>query len=120
MDKQEIFNKVWERAKIHVKSINPASDLCMYRNPNGNNNHCFVGVCIPDELYDPAIEEARVVNLLNPNVRYWYNSKITKLFEGIEPNFLGDLQRIHDHTPFIDWELNLKEIANKYNLSIPA
>ena len=57
---QEIFDKAWQAFVVEQR---PASvcydsdgdlDSCLYRDPNGNR--CAIGLCIPDDQYDPGIE----------------------------------------------------------------
>lgn len=122
MNLQEVFNKVWERSKIHVKSMNLESEdnSCFYRNPDGSKNHCFVGICIPDELYDPVIEDGGIQDILDPENKYRYDAKIATIFEGIDPNLLGRLQYIHDNRSCKEWETELRHFARMNGLIIPV
>ena len=118
MNLQEVFNKVWERSKIHVKSIN-LEYSCFYRNPDGSKNHCFVGICIPDESYSSGIEDGRIQDILDPENKYRYDAKIATIFEGIDPNLLGKLQYIHDNRSCKEWETELRYFASVNKLTIP-
>ena len=114
MSLQDVFNKVWERAKIKERSESLQS--CLYRNPDGSKNHCFVGVCIPDELYDPKMDEAATGadQLL---IKY---PKVCELFNFQDAGLaLLDLQRIHDYGDPDDWEPELVKFASNNNLTIP-
>lgn len=114
MSLQDVFNKVWERAKIKERCESEVA--CLYRNPDGSKNHCFVGVCIPDELYDPKMDEVAsgAITILN---KY---PKVCELFNFNEAGFiLNELQAIHDYNDYDDWDSNLREFAYKYKLTIP-
>lgn len=114
MSLQDVFNKVWERAKIKERCESRVS--CLYRNPDGSKNHCFVGVCIPDELYDPKMDEnaygADTILTKYPKVCELFN------FDGASLKLL-DLQRIHDCDDPDNWEPELIKFANNHNLTIP-
>ena len=114
MSLQDVFNKVWERAKIKERS--ESEEACLYRNPDGSKNHCFVGVCIPDELYDPKMDEiasgADTILIKYP--------KVCELFNFPDADsILLDLQRIHDYDDPDNWESELVKFANIHNLTIP-
>lgn len=105
---EEVFNKVWERAKIPYKSMD--NGRCVYRNPDGSKNHCFVGVCIPDELYDPIMDNGGSI---------YNNKEVKSLFDSNLHAPLKELQRIHDFESPNMWPVELRLFAKGHNLSIP-
>ena len=108
---QEVFNKVWERAKVKVKSSDPADITCTYRNSDGSQNHCFVGICIPDELYRPEMDDSSGGVEVNEHVRKLFPEKLIPA--------LAELQRIHDCSEPSDWGDQLIKFAKKHDLKIP-
>ena len=60
MTNQEIFDKIWERAKTKKKA--EVNGLCEYRSKKGKLA-CFIGYLIPDELYDKRIEENSISSI---------------------------------------------------------
>lgn len=117
MNLREVLDKVRERAKIPVKSsklLAPGWERCYYRNPDGSKNHCFVGVCIPDEIYNRSMEGAGTAWSV-----YQDYEEVAALFdESVDPEcHLQELQRIHDSYPPDTWELKLKQFAAQNNLA---
>ena len=111
---QEVFNKVWERAKVEVRSFDSTKAICTYRNSDGSKNHCFVGVCIPDELYTPEMEDGGSISV---------NECVKSLFHKTLHPALQELQSIHDnrgHYGTDDWPAELTKFAKKHRLKIPA
>jgi hypothetical protein len=113
MTKQEIFDTV----AIHLikqgkKSVGD-DGKCKFRTPEGLK--CAVGCLIPDEVYDPSMEDESVESLI-----YAHDA-----LDFLNPNalFLLKLQSAHDREPLEDqtWMdaviLRLRKIAEKYNLS---
>lgn len=95
MNRQEIFNKVYDYAKtmqgpsyFMEDGINPT---CAYRGCNGNK--CLIGALIPDSLYCKQMESNVIENLLQ---------EFPQLDDYLEINdnedvlFLGALQSCHD------------------------
>jgi len=119
---QEIFDKVWNHFVVNKgpASFNNESGMCKYRGDNGAK--CAVGLFIPDEDYDPKIENYtanadRVTSLLPFTVN---DSKVSYLLE---------LQRCHDRAVqyltntedfYIVVERRLRELAELHNLLIPC
>lgn len=105
--KQELFNKVWERAKIQKKSVSSGGN-CHYRNPDGSGNHCFIGIAIPDENYNHHMEGLSA-HALSP-----------RLFPNIcDALFLNQLQFIHDTISCYLWQQELTNFATQHELTIP-
>ena len=100
MEDQEFFDKV----KTHLltqnaKSISPTG-YCKYR---FGGLSCAIGCCIPDEVYDSAMEmlSSDILIELFPNLNVYFGS----------PELSRRLQRLHDNVEVAEWEsaLNLLE-----------
>ncbi len=91
MTDQEVFDKVvrhlWQQGERAGDG-----DSCFYRGPG--NMKCAVGCLIPDDTYQPAMEGAGVVELLNKT-----SSKYAPALEFLRPNLalLRLLQKTHDN-----------------------
>lgn len=59
LTKQNVFDIVWERAKIKKQAIAKIAGLttnrCVYRTKN-RDNCCFIGALIPDSKYKPEMD----------------------------------------------------------------
>lgn len=108
---QEVFNKVWERAKVKEKSFDSIGGTCTYRNSDGSQNHCFVGICIPDDLYLPKMDCYGSVKV---------NSLVRDVFPSRLHASLNALQGIHDSFAPSDWRGELIKFAKKHDLKIPG
>jgi hypothetical protein len=111
MDKQEIFNTVYLglASQGFKRSINTEAVRCMYRGDEGRK--CAAGWLIPDNEYDPAIENEGIViyvdyfkNKYDPNTLY----------------FIKDLQESHDwfDTPEMVKESLIRR-AEHHGLTVP-
>ena len=107
---QEVFNKVWERAKVKKKSFDSCGAFCSYRNGDGSPNHCFVGILIPDDRYNPAMEQGSIS----------VNKSVSSLFNANLHQALGGLQYIHDSCDPNNWEYDLRKFAKDHRLKVPA
>ena len=69
---------------------------------------CAFGILIPDELYDPAMEDKGVAKLVEtwPEMKQWLSISC-----GSDVDFLRRLQNIHDSTHPTKWESALKAFA---------
>jgi hypothetical protein len=120
MTPQEIFDTVathlftqGERAGIFVDEDDDSGPefKCQYRTPHGAK--CAVGVLLPDEVYDPAMEGSSVLGICEAGfqVPSWIAST---------PNLLRDLQQVHDEP--LSWYNDksmlddLRIIADRYDL----
>lgn len=102
MTEQEVFDKV----KKHLLKQNSKAmdgDNCVYRSPNGSQ--CAIGCMIPDDQYDETMELNNAAILIEE----WPDLP----FANINPNFLKDLQEIHDYddNDVVDWPILLQEFA---------
>ena len=101
MNRQEIFDKVVAYASTMTEPAANASGMCQYRIFNEDGvvvNKCLIGALIPDELYDPKMEDG-VPNLatsLEPS------NIVCKLLTEIgisedDFDFCKSLQQVHDN-----------------------
>ena len=116
MNKQEVFNKIWNHFVVDKAPISIDGVICKYRNSKGAK--CAVGLLIKDEFYSQILENyfpGPGSNLLNEaleksGVECWK-----------EYHFLDSLQIAHDGC-FKDEDsigLRLTRVASTYDLSIP-
>ena len=87
MTQQEIFDTVLEHLRKQGKASLSTEGDCTYRGPDGTS--CAVGCLIPDELYDPLIENVSLPQIFNnyPPFRR----------EGDWPELRPIMARISDH-----------------------
>ena len=123
--------EIWERVSAHLLRQGRRATRdggyhgCMYRGRDGTS--CAVGCLIPDEAYDPDMEDAAVTQLdvtpegwWTPDV--WHTGQLKRrraLAHALEASgipateenrtTLIDLQRIHDLVVPEEWELRLRE-----------
>jgi hypothetical protein len=108
---QEDFNKIWERANNHVRSVDEKYEQCLYRSPNGTK--CFFGELIPDDLYHTRMEAKFSDIVLLENADSFFGDRYHMR------NIYRSIQSIHDWADFEDWHPRLKMIANEYGLTVP-
>lgn len=90
---------------------------CCYR--SFDDRRCAIGHCIPDELYDPAIEGsvATTDEIRNPIAHRVF----TAVFGFVNRSTLGSLQAAHDFGVTPDEMCHrLAEFASRNGLTIPA
>lgn len=90
-------------SEIGKDSLYPSK--CAYRGVGGLK--CAVGCLIPDERYDPTLEGFSA-----------YNERVQKATEHTkEQNALaGALQRVHDTCEPNNWQLQLDNVAERFEL----
>lgn len=117
-DLQSVFDKVWQEFVVDGRAQGLGSDGCCYRGDGRDPTsdvRCVIGVCIPDSMYDPTIEN-NTIGGISRNKPAFYKS----VFNGIDPMKLGVLQNIHDvEDRFKHMETELIEYAEHYNLRCP-
>lgn len=128
MNRQEIYDKVkahllTQGKKSEAKTI---SGQCLYRSPDGLQ--CAAGCLIPDELYDPEMEGARVPKCAEELLSTDSDDNDTRrtamignalVKAGINVRdvpFIERLQRIHDHFSPDCWSYELHRLAYTYSL----
>lgn len=125
LTKQEIFDRVAEHLLTQMEKSGVVDETCgygfrcLYRGPNGLK--CAAGALIPDELYDPCIED---VSIESDKTGDFITSETLRLLVSIrekcgieeEKDFVRELQKIHDEFAPEYWEIELKELAKENDL----
>ena len=141
---QEIFDTVYRHFIIEKQRFSfetQASgefEACRYRGPNGEK--CAVGLFLPDDEYNPEMENAQLRTLILTDEPNRISPSLVALcggpdhtFVDINPNFklLDALQQAHDRAASSvpqegadrcrqDFEISLTRIARQYHLTIPT
>lgn len=111
---QEIFNKIWERAK-DPRICGRSRIACYYRPQDelpADTPPCFIGILIPDDLVDECGNSGSIEG----NISY---SEWSSFFKGNNVHFLNICQRVHDNRHPDQWQKELRIIAHEYNLTVP-
>lgn len=101
------FRTIYRHAKKKERSIDRSGN-CAYRGTN--NAKCFVGLLIPDDMYDDRCERQVVARALQQ-----CNDPLGVL-SARELDFLAAMQLIHDDWPVDMWEDKLIDMALRYKL----
>lgn len=119
MTNQQIIDRVAihllkqnKRAGIRDKRFEPTGVQCQYRSSDGSK--CAVGCLIPDDKYDPEIENT-------PASVLGYDGLSKLGIELEDPNgmsFVSELQTIHDCRDVFSWRFCLTQLARKYRLQV--
>ncbi len=111
---QQIFDTVVTHLrKQGKKALHKESNVCAYRSPDGLK--CAAGVLIPDELYEPRMENSRISALVsNPNrtasfAEAGINSSNLVLIQA--------LQDVHDQQAVSQWEYEFIRVADDFKLT---
>lgn len=116
MTKQEIYTTVVQHLRKQGEKSGETSPTCRYRlEKNGRVLQCAIGCLIPDEYYDPEMEDSKI----------WATSAGRKFLEevlGVSPQdaiveFLGELQTIHDNFYVEEWEESFLDLAESHSLN---
>ena len=129
MTKQEIFNKVWEHAKLLRGTIGQCSKVrdnssendmvCQYRmEKDGVRYSCFVGCLIPDEIYSHRMEDKAIDEIMESSLPPF--RKIKEFLGTDNKFFIEKLQGIHDDSFPEEWETSLRWRAIEEGLEIPS
>lgn len=117
MTKQEMFDKVLlalrKQGRASVQTNRDGTLLCLYRAKNGDK--CAAGHLLPDELYDPRMEDKTF-------------TEVSEIFgiggalgmDNSDVLFVRRLQIAHDESLVIGrerWELRMKNLAAFYSLT---
>ena len=106
MDRQEIFDIVWDHLVTKKSPKSVAQDYCVYRGPNGTM--CAVGVLVTDtECYgwgNRPVDEVDLPERLEDHV-----------------DFLQEMQVCHDDSNSIEDRIqSLRTVADEYGLQVPG
>ena len=121
LNRQKVFDTAFIGAKEQGfgHSLGPANDgTCAYRGKNGRK--CLIGHLIPDDRYTMNLESDGPIDLAVKGIfgtGYGEVSAEPKEKEE-DAGFLRALQMVHDYSTF-DMKKDLKEFAEKWNLTIP-
>jgi len=127
---QEVFDKALHGLRAQKqRSVRRAYGLCAYRGGTNGELKCGIGFCIPDEVYTPRMDSNDGADDITIGGLVRSNAKLMKLFEGIDRNFLTEVQDAHDNfmPPRFDsavdmsaWEQAMADIAKQYGLNYTA
>lgn len=117
-----------------VRSVNDRTRVCMYRHPGDSSIRCAAGHIIPDDVYDPKMENATIRQIFNDNlcedaeldatprnlpITGWLRRQVEG---GLDIRLLMALQSAHDETlnlticPIAAFEKRMERIARGYGL----
>jgi hypothetical protein len=132
MERQEAFDKavgfILKQGKKSFRDTGRGQG-CAYR---GNDNcRCPIGILIPDNLYDAALEGLDLPSMLETHIQVLsaraqgltIRTSAYKVFALIEflglddLGFLYDLQYVHDWHVIDDWEADYRRVADHYGLA---
>lgn len=124
---QEIFDK----SAVHLltqgerstseAAVEGGGNGCAYRGENGRM--CAVGVLIPDDKYDPAIEGDGVYGISEVIEKCGIienRHRTLDTEDGKRLDLMSELQKIHDGTDPVMWFGSLKDLAIQRGLSTAA
>lgn len=123
MTEQEIFDSVLAHLRRQGQASLSAGGKCQYRGPDGTS--CAVGCLITDELYDPLIENASAIQIMEGHVPHGRErdgpkllpimARIAKHLGAEHLQLLQELQDAHDYhladDGFPAWEDRMRSIA---------
>lgn len=117
MNEQELFNKAYIGldGQGFKRSFDIDKGRCMYRGPDGRK--CAIGHAIPDELYDPIMEEG----MPGSGFGILLGLMGFAVFGDFERHeFANNLQSAHDCADCPeDMKHRLQNFAKNYGLTIP-
>lgn len=106
MTNQQVFDKV----SLHLLQQGKRSSVrrkCLYRGPDGLK--CAIGCLIDDTHFDPKMENVSVCALME---------RFDLGFVVDSPGLLYELQRLHDFNDPKYWKRKLRELAQRYHLTL--
>lgn len=112
MTKNEIFNKV----ATHLLKQNKRSEnevggsTCLYRGPYGLK--CAAGVLIPDDVYEPRMENTLIMDLCMQYV------SLRNLIGAENIPMVQALQHVHDCVPPSHWRGALVGVGLSFDVSV--
>lgn len=120
---QEWFNAAWERAKIQeraqAKSRRSGGGSCLY-SAQGSLPGCFIGVSMKPSHAAWFDSPAAMADGVGTTFVAEFLGKLIESPEGVDSEFLPDLQAIHDGVYPKQWEPALRRFAARYGLTIPG
>ncbi len=110
MNNQLLFDRVTNHL-LTQRQCSEGDGSCLYRGPNGLK--CAVGVLIEDEYYDPEMETNSPKNDL---VRKALEKSLGEKMTLDNISLLTNLQDIHDNVDPGEWDIELRNYADKNDL----
>ena len=109
-----IFQQIFDKVVLHLltqntQSVTRGGNGCRYRGVNGTM--CAVGCLIDDDEYDACMEQHSVQE---EPLQDWIQQKYPNV-DNIT-SFLYDLQQVHDLSRPGQWMVELKDVAEMYDL----
>lgn len=120
LNRQVVFDAIARHAKKKVRALTEEGQ-CVYRGLEGSR--CFIGVLIPDELFEQGMNGCGLVcHLLGryrlaPFENQYFSSGAREYLGAGDVFFLGDIQSIHDSNGPKYWDDLLVDFAHRYGLS---
>jgi len=117
--KQEIFNIVKEHLLTQgEQSKRYDGEVCRYRTFKDDKVlKCAIGVLIPDEMYEPAMDPNGFRNLVG---KFPFLKEVFGITSERDYHFFGALQLVHDDADDDDFKKTvisgLKKVARTYKL----
>ncbi len=125
---QEVFDIIWHKFVVNKQQRNISEGRCVYEHPG-----CFIGCLLTardakmlDTRKDNqgsnfavsirSILQASVVEKAKEKFKVF--QRVRDMFQNCNPNFLIELQYIHDENETEVWRQRLIEIAENYNLTV--
>jgi hypothetical protein len=104
-----------------IKLEGEKSSSCLYRiEIDGEMCKCAIGCAIPDDNYDPDMENQWVVDIVT------WDDGLKKLFEDVSIDYAYESQELHDQTARVDARAGrgishdfidgLKDLAHRHGL----
>lgn len=113
---QEAFDKAAHHLLTQMERAANSDHVCYYRTED-QTKACAIGGLIPDNLYDPEIDNNHTdasVGLEDLLANY---SQIAGLFIHCDEDFLADLQGLHDAYEPHEWNQRLYDLAQEWDLN---
>ena len=99
---EEVFEYIKHHLLTQMEKCVDDKGHCLYRNEQGLK--CAAGCLIPDDMYDPVLEDKR-----------WHSLVLQKFVPTEHMELIRKMQDIHDEMLVSDWEFALNEIEGKLN-----
>jgi len=114
------------RKQGYTRSVDDRTLVCMYRHPKDSSIRCAAGHIIPDDVYDPLVENSTIRQILGDNlceeldthapprnlpITGWLRRQVKG---GLNIRLLSELQHAHDET------LDASDTENRFSRGIDA
>lgn len=109
MNNQQAFDIAAKHLLTQKRKSFTEGSECAYRGDNGLM--CAIGVLIPDDVYDPDMEDTSITSLFEEFPYFSDNWSLVRV------DLLQRLQQIHDNWEENQWLEQLQRTSSKYNLN---